>query len=288
MNRADRCDDHSPRVCPKTGKPLTVRQVSAWAGWLFPLAGIISLSWFLARVLPRPAGAAHQFQYVAAPLATGFVLWLLGMSGCALAFRHARQKMLHARFTLAGVLFVLGLGAGLLAVAGGPGGIAHAISNENTGIPLYTPLLPMDAPNSPVGTGLGIHPGRVAWVNDPLATNGEVTWDDSNGFYWDDNHCNQSEVDTMVPTAMRYLTGAQSATAAWDAVFHDYNQKHSKGDIGYQPGEKIAILLDLSSSCDFTNSQICRQSAGGKRLRPELCDDPQCDGPDEHVHVRDK
>ncbi len=58
-------------------------------GWLFPLAGVLSLIWFLARVLPKPSRAAYPCQRVAAPLASSFVLWILGLLASVSAFRRA-------------------------------------------------------------------------------------------------------------------------------------------------------------------------------------------------------
>ena len=256
--------------CPKTGKPIGRPRLSGWAKWLFPVVGVLSLLWFLIRVLPKPSRAAYPCQRAAAPLASSFVLWLLGMGGCTLAFRHAKHTMRKARFVLGGVLFVLGLASAILSIAGGPNGIAHAIlinanaSNDpslNATIP-DGPYVSIETPNSPIGVGQGIHPGRVAWVYDPAATNGTVTWDNKNGYFWDESHCYQSEVNTMVPKAVCYLTGDQDPATAWNDIFHYFNRKHNKGDIGYQPGEKIAIKINLSATLDF-NSPLIESAVNG-------------------------
>ena len=42
------------------------------------------------------------------------------------------------------------------------------------------------APNTPVGTPRGIHPGRVAWSHAP----GAATWDGSKASAWFDDSCN--------------------------------------------------------------------------------------------------
>ena len=127
MNQFDQPTPQFHGVCPKTGKPIVRPRLSGWAKWLFPVIGVLSLIWFLIRVLPKPSRAAYPCQRAAAPLASSFVLWLLSMGGCTAAFRHAKQKMLKARFAIGGVLFVLGVGSALFAVLGGPNGIAHAI-----------------------------------------------------------------------------------------------------------------------------------------------------------------
>ena len=43
------------------------------------------------------------------------------------------------------------------------------------------------------------------------------------------------------------LTGQQDDAAAWDALFRHFNRTHGAGDVGYQPGEKIAIKINLNA-----------------------------------------
>jgi len=242
----------SVRICPKTGQPVERPRLTGWAKWLFPLVGAVSLLWFLIRVLPKPSRALYPCQRAAAPLASSFVIWLLGMSGCALAFRNARQKMRTARFALAGVLLIGGVLAGIMAVTGSPIGKAVA---GGTIPPCYQPLwYPRDAANSPMGVAQGIHPGRVAWVQDFTATSGDISWDASidgsnpGGYYWDEAHCHQAVVNDMMSKAVRWMTGEPTDVAAWDTIFRYFNRAHGKGDIGYQPGEKIAIKINSSSA----------------------------------------
>ena len=42
-------------------------------------AGLVSLIWFLVRVIPKPSRASYPCQRAAAPLASGFVIWLVGL-----------------------------------------------------------------------------------------------------------------------------------------------------------------------------------------------------------------
>jgi len=68
------------QVCPKsvlrsssttkdeTGKYLGPNRKYPWLIWLFPIAGLLSLIWFLIRVLPKPSRATYPCQRVAAPL----------------------------------------------------------------------------------------------------------------------------------------------------------------------------------------------------------------------------
>jgi hypothetical protein len=102
--------------------------------------------------------------------------------------------------------------------------------------------------NEPIGVARGIHPGRVVWVHDPDATN----WDGSSGHWWDDNHTNQEVVDTMLSKAIHWLAGEGSDAAAWDALFLHFNQMSERGWVGYQPGERIAIKVNLNTSKEYS------------------------------------
>ncbi|MHC4541954.1 MAG: hypothetical protein ACYS74_19575, partial [Planctomycetota bacterium] len=65
-------------VCPKTKAKLWLKR---YVKWLFPLSGLGALVWFLIRVIPKPSRATYPCQRVVAPLASGFVVWLLGLAG---------------------------------------------------------------------------------------------------------------------------------------------------------------------------------------------------------------
>jgi len=61
---------------------------------------------------------------------------------------------------------------------------------------------PPDAPNTPIGTARGIHPGRVTWARDLAAT----PWDGVTGNWWADNTgINQPAVDNMLSRSLRAL-----------------------------------------------------------------------------------
>ena len=46
---------------------------------LLPLIGLLALIWFLVRVIPKPNRATYPCQRIAFPLASGFVIWLMGI-----------------------------------------------------------------------------------------------------------------------------------------------------------------------------------------------------------------
>ncbi|HPT32164.1 MAG TPA: hypothetical protein PLW67_10005, partial [Prolixibacteraceae bacterium] len=57
----------------------------------FIIAGTGSLLWFLIRVIPKPSRAAYPCMRAAAPVASAFVLYLLGLFASAALFKKSRQ-----------------------------------------------------------------------------------------------------------------------------------------------------------------------------------------------------
>jgi uncharacterized protein (DUF362 family) len=94
----------------------------------------------------------------------------------------------------------------------------------------------------PMGDGKGIHPGRVVWVHDPEATEWEGP---GKGYWWEPNHTSYERVDAMVSRALRELTGQGTDARTWDALFRHLNRARGKGDVGYRPGEKLAIKVNF-------------------------------------------
>ncbi len=97
-------------VCPKTGKPLGHNRKYRWLKWLFPITGLLSLIWFVIRVVPKPSRATYPCQRVAFPLASGFIVWLLGLAGSAAAYRKAKRSFAQARYVLAAICIVASVG----------------------------------------------------------------------------------------------------------------------------------------------------------------------------------
>jgi hypothetical protein len=202
-----------------------------WLIWLLPIMGLVSLIWFLIRVVPKPSRATYPCQRLAAPLASGFVVWIVGMLGSTLVYRRARRLLQKSRYILAAIFIAAAVAIVWASVC---------ITNSNpASAALFTPT---ESANSPMGTAKGIYPGRVVWVRDPDAT----SWDGSTGSWWDDSHTDQKTVDSMVCEAIQQLTGESSDTKAWEALFRHFNKSRGLGDVGYQTSEKIAVKINMN------------------------------------------
>lgn len=99
-------------------------------------------------------------------------------------------------------------------------------------------------PNEPIGQGIGIHPGRVAWIHSP----GVAKWDGHTGLWVEDRWNDQSKADAMVQEAVLQLTGEATPKAAWKALFTNFNQRHLHKNRGYKKGETIAVKLNLNNA----------------------------------------
>ena len=214
-------------LCPKTGKHLKRKTKYHWLMWIFPIAGLVSLIWFLVRVIPKPSRATYPCQRIAFPLASGFVAWLVGLGAATMAFRKAKLNFARRRFVIGLVCIAIGVGALLLAMSA-------------TGEKLV--LAQPQPANEPMGVAKGVYPGRVVWVHDPDATDWEGPGD---GHWWQPEHTNQAACDKMMSQAIRNLTGKNTDAAAWDAIFRYHNKTRNKGDVGYKRGEKITIKVNF-------------------------------------------
>ena len=108
------------------------------------------------------------------------------------------------------------------------------------------------APNTPVGTPRGIHPGRVAWSHAP----GAATWDGSKASAWFDDSCNDYALCRwLVAATLRNLTGEKSEKRAWRAVFTYFNTQRGRQGKSYSKGEKIAIKVNNNNTYSHEDSR---------------------------------
>ncbi len=206
------------------------RRRNAWVKWVSLTTGLAALVWFLVRVIPKPSRAAYPCQRAAAPLGSGFAIWLAGLVGAKLV--HRRAKALAGQCRLAGAAAALAL---IVMALWLPLGAPADATAQQT----FTPSEP---PNQPMGVAQGIHPGRVVWVREPEATR----WDGKTGNWFDDANTDQKVVSDMMSRALRSLTGEKTGERAWEALFRYFNQSRKLGNAGYRPGEKVVIKINAN------------------------------------------
>jgi len=219
--------------CPSRCRPPAQRTSRRWTRWMMPVAGLMAFLWFLIRVMPKPSRAAYPCQRAAMPLASAFVVWLLGLIGLRKLLGRARPLMKDHRVVLAGICVGTAAVIGVVSFATAPD----------------PPAAGPWGPHGPMGEARGIHPGRVVWVYDPDATD----WDglQSPEHWWEDDHTDLAVVEKMVSQAIRGVAGTDSDAAAWEAIFRHFNANRGRGDVGYQAGQRIAIKINLTA-CNAT------------------------------------
>ena len=232
-----RSGESGRRNCGKASESLTARTARPWVGWLFPITGLAALLWFLVRVLPKPSRAVYPCQRVAAPVASSFVTYVLGLLATFVVLRKAKERIYQSRHLIAALCVAVGLVTAFFTIS---------TIGTRAGAAAEALWVPTDLPNTPMGVARGVHPGRVAWVYDPDAAN----WDGSSNYWWSDTYTDPEVVRSMMSRAIRWLAGEADEAAAWDAIFRNFNEAHGYGDIGYQPGEKIAVKINLIQSYD--------------------------------------
>jgi hypothetical protein len=207
----------------------------------FLIAGIASTLWFLIRVVPKPTRATYPCMKAAAPIMSGFVVYLLSITASAFAIRHFHKKVAASKYLAASALLLTALA--MLVVAN------TSVKKEAQAVT----LMPMShfAANEPIGTASGFKPGRVVWVWDKKATNENFKPTNNQNNWWA-KQTNPDEVGLMLEKALLRYSDAKSLPEAWDALFKYFNEQHGKGLVGYRAGEKIYIKVNITNSASGT------------------------------------
>lgn len=226
-------------------------------GLLFHLGGILAIAWFLFRVLPKPDRIRYPCQQMSLSVALGYLaFWsglfvLLSKSVRSLKFRSAKVAASFVVFSL----------------------IAVSLSGMVFAWPYFfhksTEWDPQ--PYDPIGSPLGARPGRVVWVWDPNATEEEL-----DGFWWEAQNNNQSVLDSMMSQGIRSLTGSMCDRASWEFLFRWFNLKENGVSQPYEPGEKIAIKINMNNGYfgdyDFESMDVDANPYVVKALLSQLID----------------
>ena len=210
----------------------------SWLKILSIVTGFASLVWFLLRVIPKPSRATYPCQRAAAPLASGFIIWLSGLIGAKALYRKSRVLIRQKWYAVVALILALVVYALWLPL----GVMDEADAQQQKLNAQADPFKPSEPANAPIGGGKGINPGRVVWAYDPDAT----SWDGTTGNWWDDANTNQRIVDDMVSKSLTALTGKKTDKKAWDALFRYFNQAGKSGGAGYRRGEKVAIKINAN------------------------------------------
>ncbi len=221
-------------VCPKTGRFRASPRLKGAAIFFFPVVGLLALLWYVIRVLEKPSRASYPCLQAAAPLASGFIVWLAGLIILPAVFAKLWSSLKRRGLPVAGFALValsLSVGGTVLFCRNGGSVLTGAVT---------------EAPNTPMGTAQGIFPGRVVWIWNPAATNERASNRPGDGWFLPKNN-NQPAIDHMLSQGLRQLTGQDSDAAAWKAVFAFYNGRRGAA-AAYVSGQKVFIKTNATSS----------------------------------------
>jgi hypothetical protein len=225
---------------------------------LLPVLGLLSLVWFLIRVIPKPSRATYPCMRVAAPMASGFVLWLIGLSATIFSFRKMKVLFLSSSYGYA-TCVLLFLIASLVYTLNQGSIYSFAFGYDSNNIKnLPDSLKETVTPNLPVGEASGINPGAVVWVWNPDATNENCTnkyygkegtpADENDDAWFLSKNNNQNVIDSMLSAGLKALTKQSTDHKAWDAIFSYFNLKKHSREEGYADSEKIFIKINATSA----------------------------------------
>jgi len=208
------------------------QKMTSWKGIWFHVAGIIAIIWFLIRVAPNPQRARYPCQQVALSISFGYIaFWGILFTGLVVWLRTVKTRWAKTIPTLAAAFVVLFTITGAVFAS-------NYFQGNGTTASAWDPI-----PKQPMGIGTGVNPGRVVWVWNPNATEKNL-----NGYWWEQENNNQDVIDHMFSVGVQQLTGTSSDSVAWNSVFCYFNEVHGNGNVGYQPGEKIAIKLNFNNA----------------------------------------
>ena len=209
---------------------------------MFLILGMTSTIWFLIRVIPKPSRATYPCMQVAAPLMSGFFVYILSLGGIALALRKAKKNLFNARYIATGLFIVV-------AISGMTFSLTRGVNDSFAGTQTDVKYGPDDKPNQPIGTPQGVNPGRVVWAWNQEATNENcVSNYDTKDWFWKSENINEKVVGKMFSSAIKKLTGGKNIAESWDFLFRSFNTKKSHTSQGYAKGEKIFIKINQGTS----------------------------------------
>jgi uncharacterized protein (DUF362 family) len=181
------------------------------------VVGLLSLVWFVLRVGTKPSRIQYPCQRVAAPLASGFIIYLAGMLSSV--FVYSKYRILIRRMSRRAAVACLCVAVGVCATV-----LVVRVGNVlGISTPVHT--------HSPIGTGTP----TVVSVYDEDVSNWISQTD-----YW--NYVSQGTVDAMMTQAITALTGTATTNQAWQDILPSYS-----------PGDTIAIKVNFNNEIEASD-----------------------------------
>lgn len=211
-------------------KKNLISRMNKLKGIWFHIVGIACIIWFLVRVVPAPHRVRYPCQQMSITVALGYIVfWSVLFHGLLVWIRRVKWKTSAIIPTLSVIFIIIFSVTGMV--------FADNYFNDGNNTERWDPI-----PKEPIGTPLGANPGRVVWVWDPDSTESDLK-----GYWWQKENNDQSVIDQMFSSGIQGLAGVEIGEDAWDILFKHFNQVHGNGEVGYQPGEKIAIKINLNN-----------------------------------------
>jgi hypothetical protein len=257
----------------QTVKFILSKEYTKYGKLLFPLIGLLSLIWFLVRVIPKPGRAAYPCMRVAAPLASSFVLWLIGLSAMVFSFKKMKMAFRKSDYGYM-VIFMLLMVVSVVFTLNQGGVNSFADTNHKYDIKNLPDSLKEEVtPNNPIGVARGINPGAVVWVWNPEATNETCTNTYDDAWFLNKNN-NQTAIDSMLSAGIKSLANEKSDSSAWGAVFTYFNKNKHGREAGYAEGEKVFIKINATSAwpgnIDENGDHVDNQFYGIAETSPQV------------------
>jgi Domain of unknown function (DUF362) len=204
------------------------------------IVGFGALIWFLIRVIPKPSRATYPCQRAAFPLATSFVLWVVGSASGMFAALRKSHLLDRYRWLTVSALALVALSFISWFIPSNGTSASDIAAHYN-----YTP----QQRNCPMGIARGVFPGLVVWAHDPQATKWSGHIESTTDQWWMDSNIDQARVDAMLSAVLQKLTGVNTDEAAWRIIFAYYNLRaRGLSNRGYQSREIVAVKINLNNS----------------------------------------
>ena len=211
-------------------KKNLISRMNKLKGIWFHIVGIACIIWFLVRVVPAPHRVRYPCQQMSITVALGYIVfWSVLFHGLLVWIRRVKWKTSAIIPTLSVIFIIIFSVTGMV--------FADNYFNDGNNTERWDPI-----PKEPIGTPLGANPGRVVWAWDPDSTESDLK-----GYWWQKENNDQSVIDQMFSSGIQGLAGVEIVEDAWDILFKHFNQVHGNGEVGYQPGEKIAIKINMNN-----------------------------------------